>query len=855
MKNPVSVYYHTHWDREWYLPFRKFQLRLADVVDEILERLETNVLPCFTLDGQVIVLDDYLALRPENRDRLSAMIKAGRLDIGPWLVMPDEFLVSGESLVRNLVEGIRRSQAWECHQFTGYLPDTFGHSADIPTLLQQCGIDSAVVWRGVNPSGSLFLWESPAGHGVRTLHLTDGYFQIATDDWTLTTTQKAQALQRLAQKLHAAQAANMPVLMPIGGDHMAPVPAEGRQLLLDTLHDVQETTPTAYMGTVTESGALERIQGELMDNAGSFLLPGVYSARIYLKQANRRMEHLLTQRLEPLLAMTQLISSNERPRYPKHELALAWETLILNHPHDSICGCSIDAVHRENEVRFDQVAQIAESLLYRAERQLVQTLLPDTSTGWIIHTGNHPYTGVVEVIEAYADPSEAETEKPSILAQINREETILQDEYRDNAHRIPLAHLTEGRRHGWIWADNLSAFSINRLPEKTSLPTDITPVDVTERRLKNGRLAVSLMKDGTLSILDLQSGQEATNLLIFQDQPDQGDSYNSAPVPGEKPLTAALKNVRIITAGPLVGILELTHCFANGLNLTTQVKLAAGSRRLDFETVFTNTLPHHKLQVGFSAGAPIENVLAESHFSRVIRRYNPNYWLANHMPAEKNRELKTNTGPVQRFFSTNGHGWITEGLTEYEVYQETMYITLLRAFSALSATDTGVRGAQAGPPLPTPEGECLQRTMTTRYAWLPITGVENPVAHLYAEASRFYGNVWGYRPLAQASDANTAERDTTALSSNFSLITWDSPELIASACYWQPEHGLVLRLMNTGTEVVTTVIRPGFPCKAVYTTNFLGERQGLPLPVGTTVGEYSVSLANQGVQTLLFEVL
>src|SRR5689334_15861511 len=110
-QSPVSAYYHTHWDREWYLPFRAYQVRLATVVDEILERLETNVLPCFMLDGQTVVLEDYLELRPENRQRLKQLVQEGRLSIGPWYVMPDEFLVSGESLIRNLVRGIQESRA------------------------------------------------------------------------------------------------------------------------------------------------------------------------------------------------------------------------------------------------------------------------------------------------------------------------------------------------------------------------------------------------------------------------------------------------------------------------------------------------------------------------------------------------------------------------------------------------------------------------------------------------------------------------------------------------------------------------------------------------------------------------
>ena len=99
---------HTHWDREWYLPFEAFRLRLGAVVDGVLDTLERDrSFTSFTLDGQAIVLEDYVEVRPENEDRLRALLKAGRLEVGPSYVLPDEILVGGESLVRNLLLGRR----------------------------------------------------------------------------------------------------------------------------------------------------------------------------------------------------------------------------------------------------------------------------------------------------------------------------------------------------------------------------------------------------------------------------------------------------------------------------------------------------------------------------------------------------------------------------------------------------------------------------------------------------------------------------------------------------------------------------------------------------------------------------
>ena len=146
----VYVYTHTHWDREWYRSFQEYRFRLIEVVDDILDQLDSGSLDCFTLDGQAIVLEDYLDVKPENKDRLIRHIKEGRLEAGPWYVLPDEFLVSGESLIMNLYLGHRLTEKYGKTTRTGYLPDSFGHSIDIPAILKKFNINNALLWRGIN---------------------------------------------------------------------------------------------------------------------------------------------------------------------------------------------------------------------------------------------------------------------------------------------------------------------------------------------------------------------------------------------------------------------------------------------------------------------------------------------------------------------------------------------------------------------------------------------------------------------------------------------------------------------------------------------------------------------------------
>ena len=157
----------THWDREWYRTFQGFRYGLVKMMDTLIEKLESGELWNFTFDGQTIVLEDYYEIRPENKERVSALIKSGKLKVGPWYIMPDEFLVSGESLIKNFLTGKKIAEGYgvQAWQF-GYMNDIFGHIAQMPQILNGFGIRSAYLGRGVGRDDQdyrNFIWSSPDG--------------------------------------------------------------------------------------------------------------------------------------------------------------------------------------------------------------------------------------------------------------------------------------------------------------------------------------------------------------------------------------------------------------------------------------------------------------------------------------------------------------------------------------------------------------------------------------------------------------------------------------------------------------------------------------------------------------------
>ena len=382
----VVVVPHTHWDREWHRPYQEFRLALVAALDQLLDAFTAgeNLAPV-TLDGQTILLDDYLELRPWREAELRDHVAAGRLLIGPWYVQPDEFLVSGEALVRNLLRGQRDAARFGPSMAVGYLADQFGHIAQMPQILRGFSIGSAVFWRGRDRDAgkNAFWWQGPDGSRVLGLHLSDSYGNA----WPLPL--DPPTLARRIREICAAQdgVATAPARLLMNGmDHRPfqiglPAALEAAKPLLSPGYAVELGSLADYAAEVARAAPPEGLaveQGEYRDSRSSPLLPGVLSTRLDLKKRNTSLQTLLEREVEHWAALASLLDPTYR--YPLAEINLAWTYLLQNHPHDSICGCSIDSVAREMHTRFDWVGQIATQVANAALGRLAG--LVDTRPPW-----------------------------------------------------------------------------------------------------------------------------------------------------------------------------------------------------------------------------------------------------------------------------------------------------------------------------------------------------------------------------------------------------------------------------------------------------------------------------------------
>lgn len=701
---------HTHWDREWYLPFEEFQLRLAAVVDEVLEVLEQDPdFGSFTLDGQAIILEDYLEVRPENEGRLRALLEAGRLEVGPSYMLPDEFLVAGESLVRNLLLGrIVCERHGARPSPVGYLPDSFGHPLQLPQILAGFGVESFIFTRGMGDQldqlGVIFRWRAPDGSEVRAIQQLPSYSNFADVGDAADARRRVTSIaERFGDAL--ARAGVHEVLLCAGDDHtrvrrdLPALCAELERGLPGTEFAIARYSD--YVAAL-DPGVLPEWSGELLGSRVQNVLRGVNSARLYLKRANEHAES----RLLAAEALAALVTLQTGASFPVSDFRLAWSRLLRCQPHDSICGCSCDEVHRDMLVRYDLLERTVGELERRAVAQL------EGGSG----EGDGTRAGIVNVLP----------ERRRGLVEV--------------AGMEPLVVELEG-------------FSA-RTVELT--PADGRSADGTA--IESERFHVRADPDGALTVLDLHTGQRLEHQHRLEDELDMGDLYNFCPVDGTGVWRSERAAVRVLRAGPPVWELELRveaerpagldaavepESDLRPLSVTTVVRLIEGIGRVEFRTTVENATRDHRLRAVFgvasrsSSPAPVR---AEAQFALVPRPIEPP------QPVSEWVEPPDATQHTIGAVALGPLGLLTKGLPEYEARStpagDELCLTLLRAVGLISRPTGAIatRPLGAGPQLPTPEGQCLGRH-ELEYALLPGADTLDPVGLLRASQDYRFGFV------------------------------------------------------------------------------------------------------------------
>lgn len=795
MARTVAVVAHSHWDREWYVPFETYRVQLLSMMDGLLDLLESESdYEYFHLDGQMAVLEDYLESRPEARPRVEALVSSGRLGVGPWYVLMDEFCVSAETIVRNLQLGMARRRAiggdaTAAAPAVGYLPDMFGHVGQMPQILGQAGIHHAVVWRGVPAAvaSRAFWWAAPDRSRVRAEYLPVGYASGAF------LPKRAEDLVRrlcaYERELEHLIGPSGDILLMSGGDHQAPQAWLGPLLreanATQDRYRFQQTRLSDFLASQLTEG-LGEWSGELRSGARAPLLMGVLSNRVDVKQAAATCETALERLAEPLAALWL-----PPDLWPADLLDRAWLEVIRNSAHDSVCACSTDQVVRAVLHRYDNASAMAEAIRASAtaiagvatasaghvlvnplpfarggvvELDLPGTVAPAgaqqvsvaeaasterhgqgrdlgrllgelTAEGWLGPSGR----GVAARLSPMADHLVMTIEQdPSRKADPAMAPVMAEAWARAGAGRDePLTVRVERSpsQRVAVRVDDVPGFGWRVWPSGASGST-APPVQVErwERSVEvsNGFIRVSVdATEGTFAL----DGVAGHNLI--EEEADEGDTYNFSPSPGRptsnRPSQTALE---VIEAGPVRAVIRVRRMYPwqPETEVVSDLQVCAGDAEVVVTTSFDHRGRDHRVRASFPLGCRAEVTEAESAFGTAVRGQ------AEGGP----QEPAFGTFPSRRFV-TAGPATIThQGLLEYELVGDgtAVALTLLRATGILSRPAPPARPNAAGPPVPLRDAQ-LPGPQSFRYAvarhcadpWALADRVWTPLLPVVAEGN------------------------------------------------------------------------------------------------------------------------
>jgi len=766
----------THWDREWYEPFQYYRHRLVALLDQVIDGLEDGTLRGpFQTDGQAVLLDDYLEVRPERKEQVERLAKEGKFVIGPWFVLPDEFLVSGESHIRNIRMGREVARRYGTEPSNaGFICDLFGHISQMPQIFAGFGISGGFLWRGINLDHTRHvIWTGADGSEMVCYHFCNmGYSDFAFQvrdahrhDVPYTSKNSRKQLDTYMDE-EVAESDAAPILLFDGGDHQ-----EWDQNVYKTLtkkmDDLKKDKNANYelihsdldiylKELIADKKSIKtRLEGELREpgktnGKACHQIPGVMSSRVWIKQRNRNCENMLTLWAEPMAALAHKTLGVENPH---GFLQVAWRHLLENHPHDSICGCSVDTVHEDMKFRFSQTEQIAERLTMDATRRITasvgEKIDEDKMRIGLFNPQTTKHSGPIEVTVDV--PTEWSTfneffgfePKPSFRL------------FDDKGKEVPYHRLgqTMKRKRSRIrWERFPEFYEVNevRIALDVEIPTqgyitlearsgkeneltrhkEIPGLVRGHRIMQNEYIRVEIEPSGTVSMTDLENGETYEGMLAFEDCADIGDGWYHGVAVNDKVFNSqscgsqvtVIENTSLTAAISIRTEMHLPDQFEpHGMVrserlkpfvIETTLRLRKGQRHVECHTKLRNTVADHRLRVLFPSHAAAKTYYTDTPFDVIERKIGVREDNHEYM------ELEVETSPQQHFtavYGKNGRGLgvVAKGLMEACVTdseEKTVALTLLRSTRRTVNTDGE------------PEGLLLDWDLDFEYAITPFKG-------------------------------------------------------------------------------------------------------------------------------------
>ena len=740
---------HTHWDREWYLPLAAFQARLVPVLDLVIEQLEQDPEARFLLDGQTVLLEDYLAVRPERESRIASLVGRGALETGPWYVLSDLQVPSAASLRRNLDEGGRDSARFGATSKVLYSPDAFGHPPELPALAAEFGLPWAVVRRGLGrPSGTdrdFYRWAAPEGKRVLAYHLPAGGYDIAID-LANPSVDLATAWAALRGDL-VARALTTEIAVFLGADHHAMVPdiagLRARLQALEPAHEVRVSRLGEFFEAVERSRPrAPEVRGELRSSDGhAWALQGALSTRSRMKRRHGSTELFLARIAEPLARLAADRGGPDRAGL----LRLAWRTLLQCQFHDTLAGTTSDLVQREQAVRLDSVDAYAVEIALGSISELMEPGSEPVLALW--NPATFPRSGIVtaELTSFRRDvlvgapsgrvPRQGSGYRPFVLESGTGESIPVQllATRREQVRVDGMRHYPDQDEVDRVWI----AFAMPETPAsgvralRPRAGGDLAAHQGLEAGggvLSNRFVTVRIGRGGHIALEERQTGERYGELCDCEDEADRGDLYTWSSSPGRPVRGGRHLAQTVATAGPLVGAIDtrwqMRSAGEGEIGVRQLVVLYADSPIVRIRIDIDNQAVNHRLRARFPVGTG-EEALAGTALGSIRRK-------PQVIPEQPDGfERPVTTAPAHRYVAagsgSRGLAILAPGFFEYEWSPaREISVTLLRAVGELSRDDLDERPGHAAWPQATPEAQELGRH-TVNLALAPLSdGAPSP---------------------------------------------------------------------------------------------------------------------------------
>ncbi|WP_137663158.1 mannosylglycerate hydrolase [Enterococcus hulanensis] len=754
MKKTVHVVPHSHWDREWYFTTSRSKIYLMHDLKKVLEQLEKeNPYESFILDGQASLLDDYLKWRPQDKGRIEKLVQQGKLIIGPWYTQTDQLVISGESIVRNMLYGMKICEDFGDYMNVGYVPDSFGQAASMPQIYREFGISDTMFWRGVSDDDvahTEYKWRGEDGSVVNVYQIPSGYYiggAIPEREADL-----AEFLHQEPFKTTWGRSSTDQVYFPNGFDQ-APV-RENLPELVDQMnelyqdeYELQFSTIEKYIAAVKErQPELEEIAGELINGKLMRIHKTIFSSRPDLKALNTKIQHYLVNVMEPVLTMAMQLGFE----YPVETVKEIWKLMFETAAHDSIGSCVSDTTNEDVYMRYKQARDISMNLVELTLRQ-ISTAINNPQAQEITFTLFNTYDTIRDgVVEAevylpqqnFAILDQAGNSLPyTILELIDQTEYVLNQG--NVLNQVKEIYLPEKVYKAKI------AFETTEVPSMgyTQLTIDLkgdssAPIqELSSDTIENEHYRITINKNGSLDILDKANEVLYQNQGIIEENGDDGDSFNYSPPMKDWVISSSeaepqvtIKQSAIYQSVRVEFLLTVPKDLTERaeqkasakLPITLELALKKGSPLLDFKlTVENQNVDSHRVCVLFDTGIASKFSIADQQFGTlqrpVVFEKEMALWEANKDQwNEQPIAIETCQSFAGLFDDGRGVAVMPKGVREYEIIGEqfdTIRLTIFRTYGFMGKENLMYRPGRASGEtvIATPDAQC-HKTMSFEFS-------------------------------------------------------------------------------------------------------------------------------------------